>query len=243
MENKGYLGSIIKYRPLGFGSNADVYLCDYNDSIYAYKEFWDPRYVEAIRERIVKLSEFYGDKRFAFPYKFIFDKPNDINFKGYIMDELYNYEKLEDLNLDVKDKLRLLNRTRELLEVFHKDYKHLNCDVAPWNILYNEKQDNLVMSDFDTCIKIGDVNLCERCHSDVSRLYAKTNGVDVGLDLFLFNLCTYAIINNVDFNCVLERIKANDFGLFEGKAKEIFMSYKNFEVPKTIKKEYVIDYL
>jgi len=92
MENKSYLGSITKYRPLGFGSNADVYLAEYmNSMMVAYKEFWNQEYVRGIKDEIIKLSEFDGKDKFIFPEKFIYVKPSDELFKRYTMPLIENY--------------------------------------------------------------------------------------------------------------------------------------------------------
>ena len=225
MENRGYLGSITKYNIIGFGSNADVYLAEYFGSSVAYKEFWKPEYAAAIKDEIVKLSE----------------------FKGYTMPLLYKYnfvyeEYLEKLDYDKK--ISILFKARDLLEELHKEYRILHADVAPWNFMYNEDSDHLVLTDYDTSLSISNSIKINGSHNDIVREYAKYNKIDEHLDVFLFNLCCYAVLNNLDINFVLGQIRNNNFGILQSKkAINVLSSYKDLSDTKSLKKEYIIDYL
>lgn len=246
MVNRSYLGSITKYSELGFGSNATVYLSEYFDSSVAYKEFWSPEYVSAIKDEVIKLSE-YSDDKFIFPDKFIYERPKDEIFKGYTMPLLYKYNFLYEEyleSLDYNKKILLLFKARDLIEELHKKYRTLHADVAPWNFMYNEDNDYLVLTDFDTSLSISNNIKLNGSHNDIVREYAKYNKIDEHLDIFLFNLCCYAILNNLDINFVLNKIRKNNFGIIENqKAIEVFNSYKDLSNSKSLKKEYVIDYL
>lgn len=248
MEKRSYLGSITKYGDLGFGSHANVYLADYfGGSTVAYKEFWNPKYVEAIKDEVEKISEYSDDEKFIFPDIFIYDKPTDKLFKGYTMPLLYKYNYvyegyLESLSYDKK--ISILLKARELIEELHKKYKTLHADVAPWNFMYNEDNDHLVLTDYDTALSISNNIKINESHNDIVKEYAKYNKIDEHLDIFLFNLCCYAILNNLDINFVLDKIRKNNFGIIENqKAIEVFNSYKDLSNSKSLKKEYIIDYL
>lgn len=245
MENRSYLGSITKYSELGFGSNATVYLSEYFGSNVAYKEFWNPKYVYAIKDEIIQLSE-YTDTKFIFPDKIIYEKPKDEIFKGYTMEILYKYKQLLELySLDKTKKISLLLKARELVEELHKKYKIIHADLAPWNFMYNEEIDNIVLTDFDTSLKIKpSIQLNDICHNEIALEYAKTNKIDESLDIFLFNLCSYSLLNNVHFFNTINKIKESYFGNIEDKrAVNVLESYKNFDITKSLKKEYIIDYL
>ena len=74
--------------------------------------------------------------------------------------------------------------------------------------------------------------------------YAKNNGIDKDVDMYLFNLTTYAILNNKEYFNAISHIKENDFGVIENShAIDILKGYKDIESSKVLKKEYVIDYL
>ena len=247
MENKAYLGSITKYETLGFGGHANVYSADCFGSACAYKEFWSPDYVSSIKDEVLKLSEFDGEGKFIFPEKFIYDKPTDNFFKGYTMPLLHNYIFLYENYLDKLDynkKVSILLKARDLIEELHTKYKILHADAASWNFLYNEKYDNLVLTDFDTSLSIKNNISIHEGHNNLVREYNKYYKIDENLDVYLFNLCCFAVLNNLDLYYVINHIRKNNFGVIEnGKAKDIFNSYKDISDVKTLKKEYVIDYL
>ncbi len=74
--------------------------------------------------------------------------------------------------------------------------------------------------------------------------YFKNNGVDKDADIFMFNMLTYSLINDKDFYGSLSNMIKNDYGNIESsKARKIIDTYKDFDKPKSIKKEYIIDYL
>ena len=52
-------------------------------------------------------------------------------------------------------------------------------------------------------------------------------------------------VNNVSFNATLEWLRKGNFGIFESNEniKKVFESYKDLDCKKSLKKEYVIDYL
>ena len=246
IDNRSYLGSIKTYSKLGEGSFSEVFSCDYFDSYYAYKEFKDKDYVKFINDRICKLTKHYYDMRFAFPYRLIYEKTTDDYFVGYIMDPKDNYFDLSYYkNLEYKKKIEILKKSREMIEILHNEYKILHTDLNLWNIMYNKKDDKVTLIDFDTYIDLNDKSgYTDGYYNDLFSLYLKHNKIGKDADIFLFNLCCYSFINNVDFFSVLDFINNNDFGdITSDKAINLFKSYKDIEFNKCLKKEYVIDYL
>ena len=247
MDNRSYLGSIVKYEIIGFGTSSDVYQCDYFDSLFAFKEFKDPQYVSFINDRIQKLKEYYYDETdYVFPYKCIYKSPKDNLFVGYIMDYLFEYKKLSDIdNLDYNKKIIILKKLRDLVDKFHYKYNFIHTDICPWNIFYNEKKDNLKLFDFDTYIDLGkNDNIVNNLFSEYTYEYAHKVGIDKDLDIFLYNLTVYSFLAGIDYNNALEAINNNKLDFFDNEhVKKIFEGYKNLECKKTLKKEYVIDYL
>ena len=247
MNNRSYLGSITKYNRIGYGAESTVYHATYFDSDCAYKEYHSKEeYIKYIKPRLKKLSEFYNDYRFAFPNQFIYRHPDDEIFQGYVMNYLYDYKKIEDfIDLEYNEKIKIIKKARELLETFHKTYKHIHTDITPWNFLYNKEMDNVTLIDFDTCIDLKNISEEPKNLNILAETYLKYNKIDEGLDISMFNLLTYSILNN-DKNIynIINRIINNDFGLIESeKAIKILKPYEDITNPKTIKKEYVIDYL
>ena len=248
MENKKVLkGAVDTYSKIGFGANAYVYQAEYLEGLCACKEFIDPKYVSIINDKMLEIGDFYKDysDKFIFPFKFVYRTRNDENFYAYLMDYYYNYNGLDSIELSKKEKLELIKRARDLVEKLHKDYKILHCDLNSWNFLYNSEKDNLLLSDFDTAVRFNkECDLSPRLHSDICLDYIENNGLDEGVDIFLFNIFTYSLLNNIDPYSVIFNINNNKYGEIKSqKAREILNSYKDLKNEKVLKKEYIIDLL
>lgn len=245
MENRAYLGSITKYREVGEGSFSRVYLAEYFDYTVAYKEFLcGDKTLETIRPNIEKLTTI-SENGLVLPYKLIYAKRDDILFKGYVMDYLYNYSKLSDLkDLSYDKKVSILKEVRKMLDNFHNKHKMLHGDVCPWNIMYNENNNDVKLIDFDLSVDLTSNNIDKDSLNYMAYWYAKNNGIDKDVDMYLFNLTTYAILNNKEYFNVISHIKEKDFGVIENNhAIDVLNGYKDIESSKVLKKEYVIDYL
>lgn len=245
MDNKrSYYGSITKYKEIGKGAFAHVYECDYYDACFAFKEFIERSNVEKCYDSLTKLQEYNNDSRFVFPYKFIYTHPSDKYFVGYVMELLYKYEDLTKLNnLDYNKKIEILKKARVLVDVFNNKYNFIHCDLSPKNFMYNIERDDIKLIDFDISKDLKDSNISLKNSNILAMLYSKKNGVDKDVDMFMFNLTTYAILNNVCFYDVISHIMDNNFGCIENsQAIDILSRYDDIEF-NTLKKEYVIDYL
>ena len=104
-----------------------------------------------IDKSIDELTNFYGDNDFLFPYKTIYKSPKDIYLDGYILEPLYQFKELNNVN---EDKIKILLKSRELLEKFHNKYNYIHTDICPWNYMYKKETDELVLIDFDTAINL-----------------------------------------------------------------------------------------
>lgn len=245
MNNRNYMGSIVKYGEIGTGAYSKVYNCDYFDCLFAFKEFLDSDYIRFINDRILKLSQYYGSKEFVFPYTFIYKKIDDEFFSGYVVDYCYGYKKLSEfLDMDINKKICVLKKARDLIDKMHNEYKIIHTDLSTNNILYNEITDDVVIIDFDTYIDLKDKKgYKDGYYNFYVDDYIKYNKIDKDLDIFIFNLTTYAFINNVPFIHVMDFINNNKFGFFDDqKVSSIYKKYTDLSC-KTLKKEYAIDYL
>lgn len=244
MSNRSYVGSITKYREIGRGAFSRIYECDYYDSYFAYKEFIDKKSVEKFYDNLVKLQKYNDDTRFVFPYQFIYAHPNDKYFVGYVIDLLYKYENLNKLHdLDYSKKIHLLKKARELVEVFNNKYGFLHTDLSPMNFMYSYEKDDVKLIDFDLSVDLNNPTK-ELVHNHfITDVYTRTHGIDKDLDMFIFNLTTYAVLNNVSIYDVILYIINNEYGCIENsQAIDILSRYSDIE-NNTLKKEYVIDYL
>lgn len=244
MANKSYLGSITKYCEIGEGSNAYVYYADYfGGRTVAYKEFCDSEYVKLIKDNLMNLTEKGYDNDILIPDTFIYKMPKDDLFKGYITELFIGKTITDKYNMNYEDKIKILKEARKLVEKFHDKYNSIHCDITPWNFILPSSE-HMKLIDFDTTIDLNNKNMNENLYWDGLLEYFKNNGVDKDADIFMFNMLTYSLINDKDFYGSLSNMIKNDYGYIESsKARKIIDTYKDFDKPKSIKKEYIIDYL
>jgi len=244
VENRSYLGSITKYNELGMGAFSRVYMAEYFERLVAYKEFLCESDVRK-KMNIQKLTGIQDDN-FVFPYKLIYEKRDDDIFKGYVMNYLENYKKLSDcLEFDYSKKVDILKRIRQSIDLLHSKYGVIHTDISPWNIMYNEKYDEVKLIDFDLCKDIKDKELLMYSYmNEAASYYAKYISADKDLDMFVFNITTYSLLNNKDFlTSFYELIEQGNKGFINNSVTSILDSYKNIKNNKSLKKEYIIDYL
>lgn len=244
-DKRDYLGSIIKYDILGCGAYSTVYDCEYLETPFAYKEFIRDNVALFFKDKLERVTD-YSSKDCVVPFKFIYKLPTDEVFQGYVMEPLYQYEGLDKLfALSNEDKLDILKKSRIILENFHK-HNCVHADVCPWNFQYNDRKKGIKLIDFDNNIDLSKKDVGDlRYYNDITQEYIKNVGVDKNLDIFLYNISAFAFLNNVDYFKVLKCINDGYYGYFNdnSKIKAILDSYKNLECEKTLKKEYVIDYI
>lgn len=240
-NNKDFTGNLTIYRYIDSGAVSNVYECDYKEAYFAYKMIVNAKYARLIDKNINNLCEFYGDSDMLFPYKIIYDRISKEVLEGYIMDYLYKYKKLSKITEE--DKIKILLRARDLIEKLHNKYNYVHTDIAPHNFMYNKDLDKIVLIDFD-----GAINLKDKEYFDLGFYnmytadYIEQRGVDKDLDVFLFNLCCYSVLKDINYNDVLNYIlNKKDLGISD-KASSILKSYSDLG-SKHLKKEYIIDYL
>ena len=240
-----YLNELIIGNELGRGASGVVYDSQLDGIQYAYKEITsDDDFKSFVQPRLEKVADFYGDSSFVFPYKFVYKHPEDKLVSGYIMDYINGYDKLDDLQINNEEKIRILSMARKLLDKLHNDYKHVHTDSNPWNFVYNKNLDKVMLIDFDTCIDLDKKNMIDTSRlNTLSKIYCTNNACDEGIDIFLFNLLTFAILNNVGFYDVINHIIDGEYGCLNSFGPmEILSEYEDI-YSNTLKKEYVIDRL
>ncbi len=245
-EYKTYLGRIEKYSNLGYGSFSDVFMCDFDGSLFAYKEYNSLEHVKLIKDKMHKLTEFFRtNESLNFPYKLVYKNPNDELFIGLILDYLYQYRKLDTKKIDKDKMINILKRVRNLIEIIHKEYNLIHGDLHSENILYNIETDKISIIDFDSSF---DINTKFGYNKDIinelNLNYINKMGIDEGIDTYLFNLNTYNILcdyNGQNNKSTLQNINNSYYPNLNNKVISILDTYKNYS--KKLSKDYIIDYL
>ena len=102
-------------------------------------------------------------------------------------------------------------------------YGIIHADISSSNIIIENNIPYFI--DFDNCsynsspVKISD-------SSDITQEFIKKHGVVKELDIFLFNLLTFELVNQCNYNLIRKNIILNNYGIFNNSSsKEICESF------------------
>lgn len=94
------------------------------------------------------------------------------------------------------------------------EYKIIHGDLSLSNIIV--KNDDAYIIDFDNASYNGSkINLKDA--NDFTIQYVENFGVNKALDVYLFNLITFSLINNIDIKLVRSTIAEGNYGYFDSK--------------------------
>lgn len=210
------------------GGYSDNYKCRFNNNDFMFKRFLDvdeiitPSFTDKINE-ISKLS----DKIPYVPQYWVLRESKCI---GYLTkfhpgsDIGFATGKLELLNLlkDAKEKLLYLH-----------NFGLIHGDIHYCNILFNEGSTDFI--DFDNSSYLG-MNPEFSLYSTDARNFVSSYGVSKDLDIFLFNLMTYEIINDL---YLTGSLYSEHYGLFKDNDAKRICDGLRFE--KSPSSEFLID--
>lgn len=207
------------------GSFGEVRRCFYKEKPYIIKTFKNSSYLKGKKRKLSLLSEV--DKPGLYVYKFWVEKNSclaDISSGK----EIYKVKQ--------KNKIETLENTKNLILTMHNE-GIIHGDLISSNILVDETVPSII--DFDNCsyrgydIKYSDAN-------DFTQEFMKKFGVNKELDIFLFNLLTFSIINDCKMDLTRQKISQNKYGYFDNKdgIKICNSLFLDDEVPN---KDFLID--
>lgn len=184
------------------GSFGEVRRCFYKGNPYIIKTFKDLSYLKGKKRKLSLLSEV--DRPGLYVYKFWVEKNSCLSEIS---------EGKEIFKVENKNKIEALKNTKNLILTMH-DEGIIHGDLINSNILVNKTVPSII--DFDNCkykgydIKFSDAN-------DFTQAFMKKYGINEELDIFLFNLLTFSIINDCKMELVRQEVLKNRYGYFNYK--------------------------
>lgn len=193
---------------LGWGAYGIVYNCKYKNRVYAFKEFRDPNkiFTSRFKHKINSISEFNINKSIV-PEKMVLN--SDETPLGYLTKrtEKFEFHDLSSLNKKIEC---LQNIKQSILELHEIGVIH--TDIHSGNFLkYGSK---FYLCDFDNCAFNSYRPLLRNC-SEAAYTFIKEFGLIEEIDVYLLNLLTFAVINNVRYDMVEYNVFNNEYGNFD----------------------------
>ena len=221
------------------GSFAEIYKGKYNGEDICIKRYFDQC-----------LPDFYDEKRMKILCEMNKGVSSDIILPMYILQKggkslgyisrlIENKSNFYSFfsNMSLNDKIKYLTDVKELINKMHS-YGIIHGDIHGGNVIFGEYNKPYII-DFDNC-SIGDCQIDKHMTSDLVEKYLYYNDIGKDVDVFKFNILTYAVLNNVQSILVRCEINNNNFGIFNTK-DAIDICRCAGEVRKT--NEYLIDYV
>lgn len=193
------------------GSFGKIYKCEFEGKMYALKDFFDEKYLNGKRRKLNELSKI--NESFPNTPKY-WVKDRD---KKLYLTEFVNGKGIYDVkNLSLTEKIELLNDIKEKIIIMH-DYGIIHGDLINSNILYNNQSSTII--DFDNAsFKKYSLNVKDTNENTLN--FIEKYGIKKEIDIHLFNLLTFSIINNTSYPTI--NILKHNYGHFsDSESKKI----------------------
>lgn len=192
-----------------YGSYGSIKRCILNDKLYICKEFNDLNYLNGKRRKLDLLGDI--DKKEIYTPKFWVKNNNLIN--SYLCDFFDGKDICAVSDRPIEEKISVLKKAKQSILTMH-DIGIIHSDLIDSNIMYDN--DNSIIIDFDNCnYKKYKTNIVHT--NDYSSKFISKYGVIKELDIFIFNLLTFSILNDRTFFMSINDIFLNEYGIFDSK--------------------------
>ncbi len=223
----------IDKEPFNSGSFGKLKRCIYDGNEYVCKTFNDAKYLNGKRRKLSLLSEI-EEKNIYVP-KFWVKKSN--NVIRYLADSAKGKD-IDILETDpIQIKINTLKNAKNLILTMHKN-GIIHSDISGSNLLTNNGDVSAI--DFDNCSYKGyETNINHA--NDYCQEFIRTYGIKPELDIFMFNLLTYYIMNEEsNYYMVRNNIRLNKYGVFNN-SNGIKICESLFLDSKVPNKDFLID--
>lgn len=205
------------------GSFAKIKKCIFKNKIYAYKEFENKKYLISKKRKLSNLSEITIPGLIV--PKYWVKKDKSTNAYLTVFEDKDKVSSISNECLEFKYKT--LQNAKNLILAMHNQ-GIIHSDLHSGNILSKNKICSII--DFDNCTyKM--YKTFKEDSSDYCQNFINVYGIIPELDIFMFNLLTYEIVNNINYFIIRKEISENKFGVFNNKdgikiCKSLFLDDK-----------------
>ena len=196
---------------IGRGSFGTIFNVKYKGEKMALKSFYYPSVIST--EERLKIIDFANNKEkfsnsLIIP-RYVVGDNNEI--KKYLTEKVDGNSFSHYKNADIKEKLFMLRKAKNVINKMHEQ-GIIHGELHLGNMLYDGE--NVYIIDFDQS-QYGNYKLSNDEYF-LTKTYVEENGVDPSVDIFIFNIATYALINGEPtFSCRYKCVDGN-YGCLQG---------------------------
>lgn len=205
----------------GEGSFSEVHQVEYDDEMFAYKKFYDKDFVK--KNKLEEKFDILTKKNLKHSVTAEYLVDNKSGCCGYLTKPLNKGD--FSVIRKRKDIYETLLRLKESINEIHCN-GIIHGDIHSGNVLF--EKGNTFLIDFDNCKFENNKGLKPnfKMFSSPAREFIKRNGIIKNLDIYMFNVLTYSLLNggsyrssniNSVFKIVKESIINQKYGLFCNK--------------------------
>ena len=184
--------------------------CVYNNEVFAYKSFYDSRYIKGKKLKLSELSEVQNP--YLYTPMFWVRKGNDTN--QYLSKYCYGKDIDAFKDYDIIHKIKVLKSAKNAILSMH-DNGIIHCDLIGSNILVENDEARII--DFDNAtyknFKTNAIQI-----NDLSKDFINIFGIIPEADIYTFNLLTFSIINDCDLYMARNYIQNEYYKYIDNKA-------------------------
>ena len=218
------------------GTFSVVNKCSLEGENYAYKCFSDKEYFHKKINKAKTLSKAQIDSCIL-PKYLVYDDVNYNDYTGYLTDYIEG-KKIDTLR-NSENKVFVLNYLKEKIINMH-NLGMIHGDLHFGNVFINSEENNAKIIDFDNCnYKKYKFNIKDA--SDYATLYVEKFGINNGLDVYLFNLMTFCILNKTYYLKTRMNIANKEYGVFGSDEESINLCNSLLLDEKNYNSDYLID--
>lgn len=226
---------------IGRGNWNIVNKCTFDNQEFCIK-FLNTSYPKEIINNIASLTDIDFEKEYFTPLYVI--ENNSGHIIGYLMDYNKNLEKLKFESRE--NAIVMLKNARSIIDKLHNKYKRFHGDVVVGNMLFDKKNKNAFLIDFDVSFKFGEELNDTKYYRLFINDYLQYYKQDKNLDIYAFNITTLMYLFNYDRSySLLNDISDNKISSLESNkdvkklSKELLLN----DTKKNYSGEYIIDYI
>ncbi len=207
METINYENLIVNDNTISSGSFGKIYKCEYMGNIYAYKEFESSSFLCNRKRKLENISNIKEDFLIT-PYYWI---KKDGEKLGYLTKLLNGKDIISIQFLGIDYKIDIINKIKNQIQLMHK-YELIHADISSSNIILENDIPYIIDFDNSSYNKYY-TNIYDS--SDMAQEFIRKYGICKELDIFMFNLLTFELINNCNYNLIRKNIILKNFGNFD----------------------------
>lgn len=215
-----------------FGTYACIYKCLYKNILYAYKSFNDDDFLKGKKNKLNAISKIQS----PYLYTPLYWVKSDFISNNYLIKFCFGKDLNAFSDYEMLHKIKILKNTKKAILNMH-DSGIIHADLIGSNIMIENDEASIIDFDNSSFDKYK-TNPIET--NELSSNFIKEYGIIPEVDIYLFNLLTFSIINECNLYHVRKHIQNKEYQYIDDKDAIDILKHMSFDKTTPIK-DFLID--